>query len=113
MIHAQRNLNVPAMSVLKTGRLSWNAALHRALGEPPEVMLFYDEDAGRLGLKPGPGFRVYAVGKRQQQHLIACERALGQLGLTPDASFREPAEDCGGGLWAIALPPVDGEGREG
>lgn len=110
--HARVIKIVPAMSIMKNGRITWNEGMQKALGNPEFVKLLVDEEQRRIGLvKAEISATNFGVRKAANQGTwgISAYGALRVADLTVDKAYRNIAQDFGDGVWGIPLPDKETE----
>ena len=98
------------LSINRNGRLTFNAPLFKALGEPEFIRLLYDSESDRLGVvKSAPAIDAYPVkkSKTQETYGVSAFGPLKAIERAPEKAFRAQAKDVGDGVWAISLEGLE------
>ena len=105
----------PAMTLLRSGGLSLNREAYRALGEPSSVVMAYDKDTRRIGVRAGAQGEVFAYPVRktsEDSYWIAAHGFVKYHGIVVSATVRYAAT-LEGPYWVVGLDtePVQREKR--
>lgn len=87
----------PAVTIQKRGALSLNVAAFEALGSPKHVVLFYDRQTKRIGIRKASAstphaYIVRGVGNNQATHVVSGKAFLSYYDIPRDVARRWPAE---------------------
>ena len=104
---------VPAISIQKSGRVTWNVGAQEALGSPQYVDVLCDLDGNRFGLRKasGQGADTFPVrtSARQRTWGVSARAGLRAIGIELATAFRGLAEREGDVLFIDISPLMDNE----
>lgn len=102
----------PAVSWPKTGRMMLNKAATEALGDPEDVLLLYDPETGRVGIRPTAGDderRVKVSSNGRTSRAIAARVFRRDFGLPESVLGRRYEPWVEDGMLVFDLPGAETE----